>query len=36
MNKLNYLIKVVNSRNTWLEEVTKFWELYPEGIIDLG
>lgn len=23
-------------RNTWLEEVNLFWELYPEGIIDLG
>lgn len=23
-------------RNTWLEEVKQFWELYPKGIIDLG
>lgn len=23
-------------RNTWLEEVEQFWQLYPEGIIDLG
>ena len=23
-------------RSTWLEEVNQFWQLYPEGIIDLG
>ena len=31
-----YKDKINFCRNTWLEEVNQFWQLYPEGIIDLG
>lgn len=31
-----YKDRINFDRDTWLEEVEQFWQLYPEGIIDLG
>ena len=32
----NHKDKITDMRDTWLEEVTKFWQLYPKGIIRIG
>ena len=32
----NHKDKITDMRDTWLEEVTKFWQLYPKGIIRIS